>query len=162
MSNRHRATGDHPAGELLEETIHVDAAPQSVWTLVGDPANYPRWSPMTARTIVRGRPLSKGSRLLNLNRKGVLVWPTRAEVTAYEPGRHIAFRVRENWTTWSYTVEPDGDGSRLTLRREAGEGVSGLSRTLQDRVLGGSDRFTADLRSGIHESLVRIKAEAEG
>jgi uncharacterized protein YndB with AHSA1/START domain len=153
--------GRHP-GETLEESVRVDAPPEAVWSLVGDPAHYSRWSPMTARTLVLDRPLSTGSRLLNLNRKGLRFWPSRAVVTAYEPGRLIAFRVRENWTTWSYTVAPEGDGTRLTLRRDAAEGISRLSTRLQNAVLGGEEAFTRALRAGIHQSLARIRAEAEG
>jgi uncharacterized protein YndB with AHSA1/START domain len=147
--------------ETLQESIHIAAGPEKVWALVGDPAHYPRWSPMTAKTFVRGRPVSAGSALFSINRKGFLVWPTRARVTAYEAGRRIAFRITENWTTWSYEVEPDGDGTTLTLRRDAAEGIAPLSTRLQRSVLGGEEPFTRELREGIHASLVRIKADAE-
>ena len=148
-------------GETLEESIRITAGPEEVWALVADPAHYPRWSPMTAKTFVRGRPVSVGSTLFSINRKGFLVWPTRAKVTAFEPGRRISFRITENWTTWTYDVAPDGDGTTLTLRRDAAEGVAPLSTRLQRSVLGGEEPFTQELREGIHASLVGIKAEAE-
>src|SRR5690242_20306109 len=150
----------HPVDDL-EETVTIGAPPQQVWDLVSDPGHYPRWSPMTARTVVHGRPVSRGTRMINLNRLGWRVWPTTAKVTDFEPGHLIAFRVTENWTTWSYTVESEGDGSRLTLRRDAPDGISALSVLTTNAVLGGKQQFTEDLRSGMRETLAAVKAEAE-
>lgn len=149
-------------GETLEESIHIATGPEKVWSLIGDPTHYPRWSPMTAKTYLRGRPVSRGSTMVNINRKGFLVWPTTARITDYEPGRRIAFRVKENWTTWSWTVEPAADGSTLTVRRDVAEGISPLSARLQKTVLGGDEPFTRELREGMRASLAAVKAEAEG
>ena len=160
----------HPV-DVLEETTTIDAPPRVVWDLVSDPAHYARWSPMTARTLVIGRPVRRGSRMVNLNRMGWRVWPTTATVTDFEPGHLIAFRVTENRTTWSYAVEPgpggtdgtDGtDGTRLTLRRDAPDGISRLSLGLTKVALGGEAEFTEELRRGMRETLSAVKAEAEG
>lgn len=145
----------------LEESVTIQAPPEVVWELVGDPANYPRWSPMTVRTLVRGRPVAPGSTMVNLNRLGWRVWPTRAQVTSFEEGHRIAFRVKENRSTWSYTVTPEAAGTRLTIRRDTDEGISGISLASQRMVMGGVASFTNDLREGIVVSLSRIKEEAE-
>ena len=152
---------EHPV-DVLEETSTIDAPPRVVWDLVSDPAHYARWSPMTARTLVIGRPVRRGSRMVNLNRLGWRVWPTTATVTDFEPGHLIAFRVTENRTTWSYAVDPGPDGTRLTLRRDAPEGISRLSLGLTKVALGGEAEFTEDLRRGMRQTLDAVKAEAEG
>lgn len=146
----------------LEASIEIAAPPAQVWALVSDPRNYPRWSPQTAKTFVRGGEVKVGARLFNINRKGVLVWPTQAMVKEMEPQKRFAFKVRENWTTWSFTLEPlDDGGTRLVQRREAADGISDLSVRLTKVAFGGVDAFTDELEQGMAQTLTRIKAEAE-
>jgi uncharacterized protein YndB with AHSA1/START domain len=144
----------------LEAVVEIDASPARVWALVSDVRNMARWSPQTARTFVR-HPVRVGSRMLNLNRRGLLVWPTQAEVVRFEPEREVAWRVRENYTVWSYRLDPFGAGTRLTARREAPHGLSDLSVRLTQRAFGGVEAFAAELAEGMHRTLARIKADAE-
>jgi uncharacterized protein YndB with AHSA1/START domain len=148
---------------LLEETIEVDASPARVWSLVSDLRRMASWSPQVQKTFVRGGgPSRLGTRTLNVNRRGLLVWPTRAKVVRFEPHREIALRIKDNFTVWSFTLEPtDAGGTRITQRREAPQGISNISVRLTDKVLGGQEQFTAELRDGMRQTLVRIKAEAE-
>jgi uncharacterized protein YndB with AHSA1/START domain len=147
----------------LEATVEIDAPPAEVWSLVSDLRNMPRWSPQCAKTFVRGGgPVRLGSRMVNLNRRGLLVWPTQSKVVRFEPEQEIAFRVNENWTVWSYTLEPTATGgTMLTARREAPNGVSDVSVRLTEAVLGGVDAFHDELRAGMQQTLTRIKADAE-
>ena len=79
-----------------------------------------------------------------------------------EPHTSFAFRIKENWTVWSFDLEPTAaGGTRLTQRREAPKGISDLSVKLTDRVLGGVDDFTAELQRGMAQTLAKIKADAE-
>lgn len=146
----------------LEASTEIDAAPGRVWELVGDLRNMRRWSPQNMVTFVRGE-AAVGTKLINLNRRKLLVWPTQAMIVRYQPGREIAFRIKENWTIWSYTLEPvdGGAGTRLTERREAPKGISDLSVKLTRSVLGGVEEFHEELRRGMALTLARIKAEAE-
>ena len=148
---------------LIEESIEIAAAPAAVWALVSDVARMSSWSPQVVRTIVRGGPVQQGTRFFNINHRGPLFWPTRAKVVAFEPHRHFAFRIKENWTVWSFTLEPAGDGgTRVTQRREAPQGISGVSRGLTRVALGGQQVFVDELRAGMRQTLERVKAEAEG
>lgn len=145
----------------IEASIEIAAPPAKVWALVSDLRNIPRWSPQTQKTFIRGE-VKPGAKMFNINRSGFLVWPTQAIVKVVEPEQRIAFKIRENWTTWSFTLEPtEGGGTRLTERREAPEGISDLSVTLTKRFLGGVDDFTESLQRGMAQTLSRIKAEAE-
>lgn len=155
-------TVDH-VQPLIEETIEVAAPPVKVWSLVSDLRRMSRWSPQVARTFVRGGgPVELGSRMVNVNRRGLLVWPTQSKVVRFEPHREIAFRVKDNFTIWSFTLEetPAG-GTTITQRREAPQGVSDISRRLTNAVLGGVPSFQDELRVGMRQTLAGIKADAE-
>ena len=148
---------------LLEETIEVDATPARVWSLVSDLRRMAQLEPAGPEDVrARRRPVRLGTRTVNVNRRGLLVWPTRAKVVRFEPHREIALRIKDNFTIWSFTLEPtDAGGTRITQRREAPQGISDISHRLTDAVLGGQEQFTAELRDGMRQTLARIKAEAE-
>jgi uncharacterized protein YndB with AHSA1/START domain len=145
----------------LEATIEVDAPPAKVWALVSDLRNMARWSPQCVKTFIRGGEVKVGATMVNLNRRKLLVWPTTATVVRFTPEEEVAFRVKENWTVWSYRLEPTATGTRLTSRREAPEGISDVSVGLTRAVFGGVDSFADELRQGMQETLARIKADAE-
>jgi uncharacterized protein YndB with AHSA1/START domain len=145
----------------IEATVEIDAPVKEVWTLVSDLRNMRRWSPQNARTFLRGDG-GIGTRMININRRGFLVWPTQSEVVRFAPEKEIAFRVKENFTVWSYELEDLGEGrTRLTARREAPHGISDLSVGLTKVAFGGVDRFTSELQRGMAETLQKIKADVE-
>lgn len=146
----------------LEASTEIDAPPAQVWALVSDLRHMPRWSPQCAKTFLRGGEMKVGAKMINLNRRGLLVWPTQGQVVDLVPEKRVAFRIKENWTVWSFDLEPTATGgTRLTQRREAPKGISDLSVKLTDRVLGGVDDFTVELQRGMAQTLARIKADAE-
>ena len=99
-------------------TVEIDAPATKVWALVSDLRNMRRWSPQNARTFLRGDG-GVGTRMVNINRRGLLVWPTQSEVVRFAPEKEIAFRVKENFTVWSYELEDLGDGrTGVTYRLE--------------------------------------------
>jgi uncharacterized protein YndB with AHSA1/START domain len=147
----------------IEASIEIAAPPATVWELVSDLRNMPRWSPQCRKTIVRGGAVHEGTKLININRRGLLFWPTQAMVTEFIPEQKIAFRIRENWTIWSFTLIPTSDGgTRVVQRREAPKGISDVSVRLTKAVLGGVEDFTSELEQGMALTLSRIKADAEG
>ena len=146
----------------IEASIEIDAPPAAVWEVVSDLRNMSRWSPQCRKTIVRGGVMQEGAKLININRQGLLFWPTQAMVTEFVPEQKVAFKIRENWTIWSFTLTPTSDGgTRLVQRREAPKGISDLSVKLTNAVLGGVDDFTSGLEQGMNQTLSRIKADAE-
>ena len=147
---------------LLEETLEVDATPAKVWSLVSDLPRMATWSPQVQKTFVRGGAVRLGTRTVNINRRGLLVWPTQAKVVRLDPQREIALPIKDNITIWYFTLEPtDAGGTRITQRREAPDGISSVSLKLTDAVLGGQQGFAAELRAGMRQTLARIKVEAE-
>ena len=146
---------------LLEESIEVAAPPAKVWSLVTDLPRMSSWSPQVLRTIVRGGPVQLGTRAFNINHRGPLVWPTRTKVVAFEPHREFAFRVKENFSIWSFTLEPTETGTRVIQRRRTPDGISDISKKLTRVALGGQETFTRELREGMRKTLERVKAESE-
>jgi uncharacterized protein YndB with AHSA1/START domain len=145
----------------LVARIDIDAPPAVVWSLVADLRNMPRWSPQTMRSIPRGGS-GLGQRFLNVNRKGLLLWPTQSKVVRFEEGREIAWRVKENFTVWSIRLEPSADGgTRVVQTREAPDGISDVSVRLTKVAFGGVPAFNQTLQADMVRTLRRIKAAAE-
>ncbi|WP_122819148.1 SRPBCC family protein [Nocardioides pantholopis] len=145
----------------LSREIEIDAPPARVWALVSDVRRMSEWSPQVVRSFVRGGVVRRGTTFLNVNRRGLLFWPTRGRVVRFDPHREFAFQIAENWTIWSFTLEETGTGTRVVQRREAPRGISGVSRRLTQVALGGQEPFTVELLDGMAQTLERVKAEAE-
>lgn len=148
---------------LIEETVDIAAPPSRVWDLVTDLPRMAQWSPQVVRSFLRGgRPVRLGTRTVNVNRRGLVVWPTQAKVVRFEPMTEIAFRIKENKSIWSFTLAPtEAGGTRVVQQRTVPDGTSELSRTFVKRLFGGQDSFTAELALGMRQTLDRIKVEAE-
>lgn len=146
----------------IEASIEIAATPAEVWAQVSDLRNMPRWSPQTARSILRSKSNGLGARFLNINRLGLLVWPTRSKVVRFEEEREIAWRVKDNFTIWSLRLEPTADGgTRLVQTREAPDGISAVSVNLTKVAFGGVPKFTQTLQADMVTTLTRIKAAVE-
>lgn len=147
--------------KTLEALIDIDAAPEEIWPLVSDLTRMADWSPQVVKSHQRGEG-GIGTRTLNINRSGWKVWPTRSKVIRYDAPREFAFRVKDNWTVWSYLLEPLADGgTRVVVRREAPDGLAPISARLQNAVLGGLARFDEEVLAGMEQTLARIKADVE-
>lgn len=144
----------------LEESIEIAAAPAQVWALVTDLPRMAGWSPQVVKTFVK-RPVQLGTRFRNINRRGLLVWPTSAKVVRFAPHSEFAFRVKDNYTVWSFTLEPTATGTRVTQRREVPEGISDISVKLTRIAFGGQESFASELAAGMRETLGKLKADAE-
>lgn len=146
----------------LTTSLTIDASPEHVWSIVSDLGRMGEWSPQCRKVIVRGSDVTLGTRMININRDGWKVWPTRTAVVRYEPNREIAFRVRDNNSVWSYRLEPSPEGGTLlTETRDVSAGTTSISKVLIEKVLGGESAFEADLLAGMRRTLTRVKAEAE-
>jgi len=148
------------AAPILKAEIEINAPVGTVWNLVSDVTKMPQWSPQCRAMKALG-PIRPGTRTLNLNRRGLLFWPTTAVITEVVPERKFAFRIPVNTTVWSYELEPTATGTRLTETRHAENGVTAISTALTKTVLGGLDDFERELVEGMNQGLARIKAAAE-
>jgi uncharacterized protein YndB with AHSA1/START domain len=144
----------------LEASIDIAAPPERVWAVLADPSRMPEFSPQCVRMIPIGKPRA-GTLTVNLNRDGWKFWPTTSRILRYEKNSALAFRVSQNRTVWTYTLEPTENGTRLVERRDVPNGTTWVSRTLIDAVLGGEAAFEENLVAGMNESLAKIRTAAE-
>jgi uncharacterized protein YndB with AHSA1/START domain len=147
------------AAPLLEASTHIKATPEQVWKVVSDLKRMGEWSPQCRKVVVRGGgPVALGTKTVNVNKRGLLVWPTTAKVIRFEPNREIAYKINENNSVWSFTITPTEDGVELTERREAPNGTSKVSEVMINVAMGGEKPFDAELSDGMHQTLSKIKA----
>jgi len=148
------------AAPLLQAQIDIKAPVAKVWELVSDFRRMPEWSPQ-CRWMKPLGPVRPGTRTLNLNRRGLLFWPTTATVTEVVPQQKLAFKIPLNGTVWSYELQPIPEGTRLVETRHAESGVSAISNLTVNAVLGGADSFDREMLDGMNASLAKIKSAAE-
>jgi uncharacterized protein YndB with AHSA1/START domain len=149
------------AAPLIEESVEINASAEDVWAVISDLQRMGEWSPQCKKMIIRGGPVGLGTRTININRRGPLVWPTTSKVIRFAPNQELAFRVAENRTVWSYTLEPAGAAVKVTERREVANGTTKVSSFLVDKMMGGTTNFEAELKLGMAETLAEIKRAAE-
>ena len=149
---------------LLEDSIVVAAPPAEVWAAVSDGRRMAEWSPQVESTRLRNgaTDIALGVEFTNLNSQGEFKWITHGTVVRLELVREVAFRIEENWSVWSFHLEPTPQGgTKLTQRRDAPDGISDLSLQTTDAYLGGQQAFTEALRDGMRQTLVALKAALE-
>lgn len=110
----------------LENVIHIDAAPEVVWTATEDIERWDEWSPFVDSITRRDDgPFGVGSQA-SIKQQGLpeAIW----RVTAFDRGHRFTWetRVRGIDMVATHEVHPDGDGTRSVLRIE----MSGLAATL--------------------------------
>ena len=149
---------------LLERQIAIEATPSVVWNIIRDIRHMPHWSPQVVSVKLRDPDddIRLGSTFTNLNHHGELEWITHGEVVRYVPEKELAFRIAENYTIWSFSIDADaGAATVLTQRRETPDGISSFSLELTESHLGGQRAFTELLEAGMEQTLAAIKACAE-
>lgn len=149
------------AAPILKAEIEINAPVSKVWSMVSDPSRMPQWSPQ-CRIMKALGPIRPGTRTINLNRRGLLFWPTTSVITEVVPEKKFSFRIPLNTTVWSYELESTATGTRLVETRHAENGVTAVSSAATKVALGGMETFERELLEGMNQGLARIKAAAEG
>lgn len=150
----------------LEAEIHVDAPVETVWSLLSDLRAMSRRSPETVRMFISDAP-QVGTKGLNINRKGAVVWPTTTKITRWKPPAHdgtaaLAFWVGPTNVEWSYELAAaDGDGTRLVERRSSLPKANLSARLASKWFMGGAVHHDVELLDGMHRTLAALKADAE-
>ncbi len=145
----------------LEASIEIAAPPAEVWHRLSNLSNMQRWSPQNQRTVVFGKP-AVGTKFANLNRRGLLLWPTFGEIVEFDRERKLAFRILDNGTIWSFDLSPTPGGTGIVQRRDAPDGVKALSVGLTRAFMGGTDSFYAEIETGMQRTLESLKRDIEG
>ena len=99
-------------------TAETGASAEAIWALLTDVTRMGEWSPECHRCEwLDGSGPAIGARFRGHNKWGPLRWSTVSEVVGVEPSREFAFLAR-HWTgattRWTYTLEPNNRGTRVT------------------------------------------------
>jgi polyketide cyclase/dehydrase/lipid transport protein len=146
----------------------IAAPPREVYAAVADITRTGERSSecRAAEWLPGSTPGQVGSRFRGRNRSGVARWSRVCEVTANDPGSSFVFRTvperidpsRRDSTTWSYTLAPEGDGTRVTHSYEITTLPLRPFRALYGRIL----PHHRDMRPQMAETLAALKAALEG
>lgn len=142
-----------------EATIHIDATPEEVYDLVTDVTRMGDWSPECTRAewVDGATGPAVGAKFKGHNRIGrFMKWSTTPEVTVADRGREFTFRTKE--TIWRYRFEPTSGGTGTEVT-ESFETVS-YGKAMQ--LIAPEKKRQPQMVEGMHETLRRLKAAAEG
>lgn len=102
-------------------SIWIAAAPDDVWRVVANIANFGRYSPETTSTdwLPGSDGHELGARFRGHNRNDRHQWHTDCEITEWSEPAAFAFDVAPQGdgrfaTRWRYTLASENDGTRLT------------------------------------------------
>jgi uncharacterized protein YndB with AHSA1/START domain len=147
--------------ELRAEAV-IDAPPDRVWKLLSDTSRMGEWSPELVRMVPLKRGgLRKGQWYLGVNRRKLVVWPTRSVVTWLEPGRSLAWDTKTSGARWIWELSPAGEETRVVHRRTIPGQMSLLARVFAGFLLGGIGGHADELEKGMATTVARLKAAAE-
>ncbi|MEH3034432.1 MAG: SRPBCC family protein [Aeromicrobium erythreum] len=151
--------------EPLEAERVVHAPVDTVWGLLSDLRAMGERSPETVRMFIARTP-KVGSRGLNVNRRGPVVWPTTTRVTRWKPPAHdgsaaLAFHVGPTDVEWSYELTPVEDGTLVVERRTGVARPTTVVKHASRWFMGGAQSHDVELLDGMHRTLAALAAEAE-
>jgi dimethylaniline monooxygenase (N-oxide forming) len=151
-----------PDDQDLAASVVVDAPPERVWDVLADVTRMGEWSPecYRCRWIGRERRPVVGARFVGFNKRGPIRWATTNVVEESERGRAFAFRTQGTGARWSFHLQPEGDGTRLTETRHLTKGVTPLVK-LAGVFVGGQKNHDRELAEGMRQTVERIGAAAQ-
>lgn len=148
-------------GATVHVDVHVDASPDTVYSAVSDVSRMGEWSPETINCewLDGATGPAVGARFKGTNKRGIVKWSTKPAVVAANPGHEFTFEV-DDAVRWTYRVEPDGTGTKLTESFEMLSDLSRFNAFAHRWVLRIKDR-RADLERGMAATLARVKTVVE-
>lgn len=152
-----------PTDPADQVSLHVAAPSERVYEIVTDVAGMGRLSPECTggRWLGGATGPAVGARFKGTNRRGFARWSTTNEVVEADPGRAFSFKTLQSGYQWTYRMEPDGDGTLVTERRDPFRERPAVAKLFTQVLLGGEDGHTDELRAGMRATLERVKALAE-
>jgi uncharacterized protein YndB with AHSA1/START domain len=106
------------------ESAHLSAPPDEVFALITDVERLPEWNRHVPEVIQPDTHLTVGAEwVVKMHAMGGS-WPSRARVLMIDPTtRQFAHRSwsddgNPSYALWDWQVDPEGDGSRVTVRYE--------------------------------------------
>lgn len=159
----------------VSDSVIIDATSDELYDAVSDPRNMGRWSPenLGAEVDHPGWPAFVGMSFTGANKRGLVRWRTRCEVTDAERGRRFAFRVHRygylvppvlpvRVASWTYDFEPVDGGTKVTETwTDDRVRWPDLVADQFDRVATGGLRFRDFQLKNIRRTLANLKSDFE-
>jgi hypothetical protein len=144
-------------------SLTIEAPPDRLYDIVADIAQMGRLSPeCTGGTwLDKATGPAPGARFKGTNKRGRARWSTSNTVVAAEPGREFAFDTKQSGFRWRYRFESDGEATVVTESREQFAKRPLSARVFTKLLLGGVDGHDDEMRTGMMDTLARLKAVAE-
>jgi uncharacterized protein YndB with AHSA1/START domain len=154
----------------IKESIHVEAPPGTVWGCVCDISRHPQYAGPKSITkeIEFDGEIVPGAQWVSHERFGPQKFDAPSEITEVEAGRHLAWvsfppfkeenRGDGGRVFWSYTLEPEHTGTRLTHHMQVLPPQKGAA---QLKAMYAVFRLPTKQRRGVHTTLQNIKSWAE-
>ncbi|NHA68296.1 SRPBCC family protein [Phycicoccus flavus] len=147
------------------ESVLVAADPAVVYDLVSDVPRTGEWSPVCRGCVwddpARGAEVGAG--FTGHNETPDRTWTTHSEVVVADRPREFAWEVGPGRVRWGYTMEPAGDGTRLTESWQFLEGgIAFFHEKFGDRADAEIESRSRSAHEGIPLTLATIKAIAQG
>jgi len=100
--------------------VKIGRPPRAVYEALLDPDRYTQWTPMADMAFDDDGPRRVGQRGHFRMTEGPIKGRLEMEIVELEPDRRVSFRVRHPNLDWLAvnTIQPDGDGTRLTYAGE--------------------------------------------
>ncbi len=163
-----------PRTMTVQDSIVVGADPMTIYRLVADPSQMPRWSPENVAGDVPepGSPAAVGTVFVGSNKRGRARWQTRCRVTASDPGERFTFDVFQfgvgtpfvtaRIATWDYAFEAVATGTKVTETWTDGRrGWPDRVANFFDKLATGGRPFAEFQRRNIAKTLANLKADLE-
>ena len=154
-----------PADQAPDQvSVHIEAPPERIYEIVTDIANMGRLSPECTggRWLDGATGPAVGARFKGSNKRGFARWSTTNEVVEAEPGRVFSFETQQSAARWTYRLEPEGAGTRVTESRALFKERPKVAVVFTKLLLGGEEGHDEELRKGMEQTLQRVKELAEG
>ena len=139
----------------IVRSVEIARSPEDVFAYLSELGRHGEWQQQIVSVKVEtDGPTRVGSRASEVRRVPGMTVNSTYEITEYDPPRKASFRVINGPVrpSGTVTVEPAGDGSRVTLEIEfAGHGIGKLLLPLARR----------DARKRVPEDQVRLKGRLE-
>jgi uncharacterized protein YndB with AHSA1/START domain len=157
-------------GPTAEVDIVINAPPDAVWALITDIELPARFSTefKGAEWLDGAAEPALGARFAGRNHHDAIGdWQTNATVVEYEPRRVFAWSIgnpEDSSATWRFSLEAEGDGTRLTQWMRMGPARSGINAAIdampdkESKIL---HRRLGEHRTNMLANLEGIKALAE-
>jgi uncharacterized protein YndB with AHSA1/START domain len=141
----------------------INASPETIYDILSDVTGLGNlssecyrcsWQEGSDKAVV-------GATFTGHNRLGTIDWSTQCEIIAADPGRCFAFEVvgpEVRYTRWTYELEPDGSGTRVTEKFD----VLTLAPPLQNASPERLAERQKMLEDGMRQTLARLKDVVEG